>query len=117
MRQSNLPVIGKYLGAFINVLYLTMPLFGILAYGISAMTLYTVNMNWIKDYISWLSIPIFFALIVACCLLLMLINYKYLYPSYYEFLNRQVYKHNNPIQKDLELIKERLGIKDEDRDK
>ena len=109
--QSELPGIGKLIGAFINVLYLTMPLFGILAYGISATTLYTVNINWIRSNISWLSIPIFFVLIVICCLILMYINYKYLYPSYYAFLNKQVYKHDNPIQQDLKLIKEKLGIK------
>ena len=113
LKQSNIPIVGKYIGAFVNVLYLTMPLLGIMAYGISALTLYTVNINWIKNNISWLSIPVYFVLIIIFCLLLMLLNYKYLYPSYYAFLNKQAYIHNNPIQKDLKLIKEKLGINEE----
>ena len=113
LKQSNIPIVGKYIGAFVNVLYLTMPLLGIMAYGISALTLYTVNINWIKDNISWLSIPVYFVMIIIFCLLLMLLNYKYLYPSYYAFLNKQAYIHNNPIQKDLALIKKKLEISED----
>jgi hypothetical protein len=113
LKQRDLPVVGKYIGAFVNVLYLTMPLLGIMAYTISALTLYTVNINWIRSNISWLSIPVYFVLIIIFCLLLMLLNYKYLYPSYYTFLNKQAYIHNNPIQKDLALIKKAMNINEE----
>lgn len=117
MKQRNLPVLGKPLGAFINVLYLTMPLFGILAYGISAMTLYTVNIEWIRNNIKWLSIPVYAGAIIVFCLLLMLLNYIFIYPSYYAFLNKQTYKHNNPMQRDLKLIKQKLGIEEDGSDK
>lgn len=108
LKQHNI----KFIGAFINVLYLTMPLFGMLAYSMSALTLYTVNIDFIHNYLNWLSLPVFVFSVAVFCSVVMFLNYKFLYPSYYEFLNKQTYKHNNPMQMDLELIKKKLGIED-----
>lgn len=116
LKQSKIPIIGKTIGAFINVLYLTMPLFAIFAYASSSVTLYTVNLVWIREHISWLHLPMFIVFIIIGCLLLMLVNYVFIYPSYYEFLNKQTYKHNNPVIKDLELIKAKLGIINDNKD-
>ncbi len=106
MRQIKVP----FVGTFINVLYLTMPLFGIIAYAITALTFYTVNLEWIGIHMPWMTVPVFIGLIIAFCSILMCLNYIFLYPSYYEFLNKQVYKHGNPIQEDLSAIREKLGI-------
>jgi hypothetical protein len=109
-KQKHIP----YIGAFINVLYLTIPLFSVIAYGMSAATLYTVANYYIKQVIPWFSLPVFIVLIVITGALLLWLNYKYLYPSYYTFVNKQTYEHNNPIRRDLKQIKDKLGIKDEE---
>lgn len=63
MRQVKVP----YVGAFINVLYLTMPLLGILSYAISTLTFYTVNLVWISEHIGWMSLPVFLGMLVVVC--------------------------------------------------
>jgi hypothetical protein len=108
LRQHNI----KRIGAFANVLYLTMPLFGIVAYAMSAVTLYTVTLPYTKPIMPWFSLPIFFVVLLFICMMAMYFNYKFLYPSYFSFLNKQTYTHNNPMQQDLQKIKDKLGIKD-----
>lgn len=102
----------KFIGAFVNILYLTMPLFGIVAYSMSAVTLYTVTLPYTKPIMPWFNLYIFFSALIATCFIAMLIFYKFLYPSYLAFVNKQSYIHNNPIQKDLQKIKKKLGVED-----
>jgi phosphoglycerol transferase MdoB-like AlkP superfamily enzyme len=102
----------KRIGALLNVLYLTMPLFGIIAYAMSAATLYTVTLPYVQPIMPWLSLPVFFSFIVVIAIIMMYCNYKFLYPSYFTFLNKQTYIHNNPMMEDLQKIKKKLGIID-----
>jgi hypothetical protein len=101
------------IGAFINVLYLTAPMIGMVAYVMSAITMYTVIKPYLNYWFPWMSIGVFFAILFVAFLVALLIFYKFIYPSYWAFQNRQVYIHKNPMQKDLELIKKKLGIEDE----
>ena len=103
----------KGIGSFVNVLYLTSPLFGLAMYLVNASTFYAVISDKINKYAPWLSFPLFISLLIVSGLLLLFIFYKFVYPSYYAFLNRQTYIHQNPIQEDLKKIKEKLRIKDE----
>lgn len=103
----------KWLGAFIHVLYLASPLLGLVAYAMTAFTLYAVTSQTIKGIIPWWSLQIFLGLLVIALLVTMVLFYVLVYKSYFAFLNRQTYIHNNPIQQDLAKIKEKLGIKDE----
>jgi phosphoglycerol transferase MdoB-like AlkP superfamily enzyme len=105
-KQHNL----KWVGALFNVLYLTMPIFGIVAYAMSAMTLYTVTLPYTKPIMPWLNVPIFFSVVLVICALAMYVNYKFIYPSYFSFLNKQTYIHNNPMMEDLQKIKKKLEI-------
>jgi hypothetical protein len=102
----------KFIGAFVNILYLTMPLFGIVAYAMSAVTLYTVTLPYTKPIIPWFNLFIFFGILIGICFVAMLVFYKFFYPSHLAFVNKQSYIHNNPIQKDLEKIKAKLEVKD-----
>jgi hypothetical protein len=102
----------KGIGTFINVLYLTAPILGIAMYFVNAMTFYTVAQVYIHKYFPWVNLAVFLIFLVAAMLLLVFLFYKFVYPSYYAFLNKQTYIHDNPIQKDLKAIKEQLGIKD-----
>ena len=103
----------KGIGSFLNVLYLTSPLFGMGMYLIQTATFYAVVSDKIKTYAAWLSFPLFFSLIVIAGFILLFLFYKFVYPSYYAFLNRQTYIHQNPMQEDLAKIKKHLGITDE----
>ena len=103
----------KFVGAFVNILYLTMPLFGIVAYAMSAVTLYTVTLPYTKPLMPWFNLYIFFGILIVVCFIAMFIFYKLMYPSYLAFVNKKSYIHNNPIRKDLEKIKKKLEIIDE----
>jgi len=108
-RQYNI----KGIGTFINVLYLTAPMLGMVMYIINATTFYAVAFPYIHKYIAWLNLPIFLAFLILGILIMLLIFYKFVYPSYYAFLNKQTYMHQNPMQRDLDLIKKKLGIEDD----
>jgi len=100
----------KWIGSFINVLYLTTPLLGMVAYVMNAVTMYTVIMPYIKPVVPWLTMPVFFTILFICFLLMLAGFYKFILPGYLAFQNKQQYIHKNPIQKDLLLLKLRMDI-------
>ena len=100
----------KGIGSFINVFYLSLPIFGIATNVMEAGTFYGVQKTNIHHLAPWLSFQLFMAGIVVIGLIILVMFFKFVYPSYYKFLNEQSYKHNNPIKKDLDKIKEKLGI-------
>ncbi len=102
----------KNIGSIIHVIYLTMPLFSIGAYTMSAITMYTVLLPYLKPIAPWLSAPVFFGACALLCVLLVFLFYKFVYPSYMTFQNKQEYSHNSLLAKDLQKIKEKLGIND-----
>lgn len=77
-----------------------------------------------QKYAPWFTIWMFLSLGLVLLLSLMLLDYKFIYPSRQSFLNKQSYKHVNPavadlheILADLKAIKEKLGIIDEGKKK
>lgn len=100
----------KGVGTFINVLYTTAPMIGVIMYIVNAMTFYIVAK---EKYFPWLSLPLFIGIIIIGLAIVMFVFFKFVLPSYYSFINRQSYIHENPIRNDLTLIKKHLGIKDE----
>jgi uncharacterized membrane protein len=103
----------KGVGTFIHVLYMAAPMLGIVMYIINAVTFYTVAREHIINVLPWFSLGVFIIVLVVGVVVMLMIFYVFIYRSYYTFLNRQTYEHNNPIRKDLEMIKKRLGIKDD----
>jgi hypothetical protein len=108
LRQHNI----KRVGSFIHVLYLTMPLFGAGSYTMSAITMYTVLMPYFKDKIPWMTLPLFIGICLMACGIMLFCFYKFVYPSYMSFQNKQEYSHNNLIRQDLDKIKKALKIED-----
>lgn len=109
LKQYNI----KWIGTFINLLYTTAPMLGIVMYFINAITFYAVASPSIIKIFPWFNLPIFLIAIFSGVIILLLVFYKFIYPSYYAFINKQSYIHENPIQRDLALIKKHLGINDE----
>ena|ERR1035437_3359125 len=107
-KQHNL----KRIGPVVDVLYLTMPLFSLFAYSMSAITMYTVINPWMKPVMPWMTLPLFFGIAFIGCLVAMGLMYKFVYRSYFAFRNNQEYKTDSPIRRDLEMIKKKLGIEE-----
>lgn len=111
----------KGIGAFLNLLYMVAPMVGFITSIIACGTFYTVQSANINRIMPWLTFPLFILLLSILGTVVLVVFYKFIYPNYYAFLNRQSYIHQNPIQKDLEkilrqqrMIMEHLGIKDDD---
>lgn len=97
----------KWLGNIINCYYLTAPIFSLVTLIFSAVTMYAVI-----DKPDWLTLPVYFGMLIAGGLLLLWLFWKFILPVYYGSINKQIYDHDNPMVKDLKAIKDKLGIKE-----
>ena len=79
-----------------------------------AMFYVTTAGPWLVERLPWLTLPVFMALAVFAIVVAMVLAYVFLLPSAMSFFNLHFYKHNNPIRRDLDRIKEKLGIEDDD---
>jgi len=75
----------------------------------------------IRPYLPWVSFWIFAALIATVVVTVMILDYKFVYPSRQGFLNLQATRHPNPamdelriIRKKLERLEKRFGIDEDD---
>lgn len=104
-KQYNIQGIGN----FISVLYTAAPMIGVIMYVVNACTFYMVAK---EKYFPWLSLPLFIGIIIIGLVILLVVFFKFVLPSYYAFINRQTYDHKNPVADDLKKIKQKLGIED-----
>ncbi len=70
----------------------------------------------IKDKLPNFSFILFLGALSVVVLIAMFVEYKFIIPSVLAFRNKQEYKHQNLIRRDLEKIKLKLGIPLEDDD-
>jgi hypothetical protein len=109
MKQYRLPCVGKlYLAAAASALYLTAINFGMLA-----VNLWLSGINrWTAVYLPWLSFPIFLGITAAVAVIAMVLHWYLIEPARNAAVNDQWYRHGNPVARDLQLIKNRLGIEE-----
>jgi len=98
LKQQN----NKKLGEVVNVLYLTMPVLGLLSYLGVALTTYA---TFVTRYFPWLTFPYYITAILVIALSVLFLFWKFVYLSYF----------NNPINQNVVKIMTKLGIKDEEK--
>ena len=94
----------RYIGAIKNILARSTFYISILNFAMLAVTSYSVVVWKVLPISFWL----FFLILVLMIVGMMIFDYTIMLPSEMSFMNWQAYKHNNPIRKDLEEIKEKL---------
>jgi magnesium-transporting ATPase (P-type) len=99
-----------WVGAFINLLYFTSPIIGMTSYIFTGATLYAVIKPFLDTWFPWMKFWVFILVAVIFVVFLLVVSYVVLYPSNLAFQNKQTYKHQNPMQRDLLLIKKKVGI-------
>jgi hypothetical protein len=111
----------KGIGALINVFYTALPVFGVATNVMECGTFYGVQKANIHMYAPWLSFQLFLLSVIIIGVIILVGFYKFIYPSYYAFLNQQTYIHQSPVERDLTMIKKNLkainkkmGITDEE---
>jgi len=62
----------------------------------------------LERQLAWMTFPVFIGLLLVLILVLMVVEYKLILPSTMAYLNAQVYKHENPIRRQLNRIEETL---------
>ncbi len=114
---------GQWWGGFKAVVSSASSYASWVSMGMQAVVLYTVTSPMMNE--KNISIPFWtFVLIIAVFAISILIfEWKVTIPSAVKFTNSQTYKHENPIRRDLEMIKEdmkliknKLGISDDKKD-
>jgi len=59
--------------------------------------------------LNWISLPLFFLVVLSAVLVVAIIVWKIIIPQLIAYGNYQGYRHDNPIRKDLEEIKQLLN--------
>jgi len=116
-RQYNL---GPWLGGLKDLLIRVLPYISMVNFVLIGVTAYHTTLGpFFEVHLPWMSIWAFMGGILFMVILLMVIEYKVILPSYFTFFNKQQYEHKNPIRGDLEEIKKeikRLEDKIDERD-
>lgn len=110
----------KYLGSFLHIVYLSLPILGIVAQVFTAATMYGVWRDSILWVFPWLTLPVFFILLFAFSIALLVLVFKFIYPSYWEFQNRQQFPEDGymmrMIRKAVREELEEFGKKNNDKE-
>ena len=69
---------------------------------------YTTAAPALRPYLPWVSWWMFASIMLALVISLMMLDYKYMLSSRQGFLNRQAYKHKNPLVYDIERMEKNL---------
>ncbi len=77
----------------------------------------TMNYYLVTKNIFPINFTIFVTVILIFLAIATIVDYIWIYPAHIAFTSRQAYIHDNPIAKDLKLIKEKLGIEENNNEK
>ena len=99
-----------WIGGFKDILTMTIFYMSIINFCLVAITAYNTGLReWLLVYFPWMKIYIFFGVLLLIALFAMIMEYKFVYPSFYAFRSQQEYKHKSPIQRDLAKCLEELN--------
>lgn len=104
IKQRRIKGLGELYDSFLAAL----PLIS----GINFVSILTILYSDIRPYllvhIPWMTLPIFFGLVMVLTLIAMVFVYKYLIPSVWVFRGNQMFGHKNGVSDKLDEILERL---------
>lgn len=115
IKQNKLP---PWVGAFQVQVTNSMFYVNLISSGMMVLTFWYTAGYQIRDrYMPWLNIWMFVAVVAVVVIVVMFMDYKFVYPSRQAFQNEQACKHENPAMEELRAIREnqrkimqRLGI-------
>jgi hypothetical protein len=103
LKQYNL---GKWLGFGYSQTFNTMAYINIFMAGINLLTFWhTTFIPARPEWLSWLSLPVFILFILLSFGFVGLLDYKLIMSARVAFSNRQFFRHDNPILKELNALK------------
>ena len=98
-----------WVGGFKDILTMVIFYMSIISFTLVAVTAYNTGLReWLLIYFPWMKIYIFYGFFLLVALFAMVIEYKFVYPSFYAFRSQQEYKHQSPLRSDLALCLKKL---------
>jgi len=83
--------------------------YGLMNASMMMITVYTVREGTIKAHLPWMNFIWFFMFIVFMLIVVMIFDYKMVYPSQIAFHQHEAWKHRSPVRKDFEALREQLN--------
>ena len=113
-KQHNIP----WVGMLKDLAVMTMFYVSIINFILIALTAYYTTLRpVIMAHAPWFKVWMFLLVLVGLSLIGMLLEYKFVYASYFAFRNKQEFEHENLIKKEIreqfEDLRKALGIKSE----
>ena len=104
---------GKHWGVIAQAAGQVAVFVGILNLFLIAVTAYNTTLKeWLIQQGIHISFWMFATVIAGLLLVAFILMWKFALPSYYSSINEQLYRHDNPIRRDLEEIKKILADED-----
>ena len=106
LSQKAIPWIGGVKDIFTMVVFYM----SILNFSLVAITAYNTGIrDWLIQHgLSWIKIYIWLGFMGLIALIAMVVEYKFVYPSFYAFRSKQEYTHQSPLRADLLKVLEKL---------
>jgi hypothetical protein len=98
---------GRAYGVFVQIVQQLSIIWSVLILLFSAMAAYNTGLSeWLSGHGIPLSFLGFVGVIAGVLLVASFLAWKFFLPSFYDVFNAQVYKHNNPIRRDIKEVKD-----------
>ena len=112
-KQKNLPWIGPLKDIVMSTVFYISIINFIL---ISVTAYYTTLRPFLLIYAPWFKIWMWLGFLVGVVLVMMVLEYKFVYASWYTFRNKQEATHENLIIKRIDELEKKLGLPRKDID-
>jgi len=96
-----------WLGAARDMMQRAQSYYGLMNALLLLVTVYTVREVTIQKYIPGMTFPLFLVVIMVVMLIVVLLDYKLIYPSQIAFHQHEAYKHRSLVRKDFEAANQR----------
>ena len=94
-----------WVGGFKDILTMVIFYMSIISFTLVAVTAYNTGLReWLLIYFPWMKIYIFYGVLLIVAAVAMVVEYKFVYPSFYAFRSQQEYKHQSPLRADLAKV-------------
>lgn len=97
-----------WLGAARDMLSRAQTYYALLNLPLLLVTAYTVREATIKKYVPWFTLPMFFGILLVGIIIVIIIDYKIVYPSVIAFHQHEAWKHRSLARKNLDKQRRRL---------
>ncbi len=96
-----------WLGAIRDMIQRGQSYYGMFNVFVGLATLYTVREALIRSYVPWINFFILLGIIAIMQIIIIIIDYKFIYPSQIAFHQHEAYKHRSLLRRDLETANKR----------